>query len=143
VNRRVVIISLLGNNTIEEERMKRICLLTMILLLFLLPGLSFASDRITLMPNSSKRLDVKRGTGNKTSLQTPHPAPLPSGERDRVRGVLLSTGVNNQGNLSGLKPNNSGGYIGVDSQGKALIITPLRGNLGVDSHGNIWTITSR
>ncbi len=123
--------------------MKRIYLSAMISLLFLLPGLSFASDRMTLMPNSSERLDVKRDTGNKTSLQTPHPAPLPSGERDRVRGALLSIGVDNRGNLSGLRPNNSGGYIGIDSQGKALIITPLRGNLGVDSYGNIWTITPR
>jgi hypothetical protein len=123
--------------------MKRMCVSVVILLLFLLPGLSFAGDRMTLMPNPSERLNVKRDAGNKTSLQTPHPAPLPSGERDRVRGALLSIGVDNRGNLSGLTPNNSGGYIGVDSQGKALIITPLRGNLGVDSNGNIWTITSR
>jgi hypothetical protein len=119
--------------------MKRMYLLGMILLLFLLPGFSFASDRMTFMPNSSKRLEVERDAGNKTSLQTPPP----SGERDRVSGALLSIGVDTQGNLSGLKPNNSGGYIGVDSQGKALIITPLRGNLGVDSNGNIWTIISR
>jgi hypothetical protein len=95
-------------------------LLTVILPLFLLSGLSFASDRMTLMPNSSKRLEVKRGAGNK--------APL-------------SIGVDNRGNLLGLTPNNSGGYIGADSQGKPLIVTPLRGNLGVDNHGNIWTIT--
>jgi len=102
--------------------MKRIYVPAMILLLFLLPGFSFASDRTTLVPNPSQRLDSKRDAGNKTSL---------------------SIGVDNQGNLSGLTPNNSGGYIGVDSQGKALIITPLRGNLGVDSYGNIWTIIPR
>ena len=102
--------------------MKRIHILIMILLLCLVPCLSFSSDRTTLMPNPSQRLDSKRDAGNKTSL---------------------SIGVDNRGNLSGLTPNNSGGYIGVDSQGKALIITPLRGNLGVDSYGNIWTITSR
>lgn len=119
--------------------MKRMYLAIMILLLFVLPGLSFASDWMALMSNPWKRLDVKRDAEVKTSLQTPPP----SVEKGRVRGALLSVGVDNRGNLSGLTPNNSGGYIGVDSQGKASIVTPLRGNLGVDSSGNIWTITSR
>jgi hypothetical protein len=73
----------------------------------------------------------------------PSPAQRLYGKRDTVNKMSLSIGVDHRGNLSGLTPNNSGGYIGVDSKGKALIITPLRGNLGVDSSGNIWTMTPR
>jgi hypothetical protein len=102
--------------------MKRIVLFIMVLLLSLIPAISFASGPATLTPNRSGGFNSQRDTSNLTSH---------------------SFGVDSQGNTSVLTPNRSGGYIGFDSQGKAVIVTPLRGNLGVDSFGNTWTITSR
>jgi hypothetical protein len=102
--------------------MKRIFLFIMVLLLSIVPGISFASDPIPLTPKSSGGFTSQRDTSTPTSH---------------------TLGVDSQGNTSVLTPNRSGGYIGFDSQGKSVMVTPLRGNLGVDSSGNIWTITSR
>jgi len=92
------------------------------LLLFSIPALSLAGDPKNLMPNQSKKFDSQENTSNLTSH---------------------TFGVDSQGNISVLTPNHSRGYIGVDSQGSAVIIMPLRGQLGVDSQGNIWTIRPR
>jgi hypothetical protein len=120
--RKVAIISLLGNNILKEKVMRRMYVPAMILLLFLLPGLSFAGDQMGRRPNRSEMFESKPDMLNRTPRRL---------------------GVDSQGNTSILVPNHSKGYIGVDSKGKALIITPLRGNLGVDSSGNIWTMTPR
>jgi hypothetical protein len=118
----IVMICLLRHNFKRENMMKRIVLFMIMLLLSLAPGISFASDPIPLRPNRSEGFTSQRNSSNLTS----HPL-----------------GVDSQGNTSVLTPNRSGGYIGIDSRGRAVIVTPLRGNLGVDSSGNIWTITSR
>jgi len=93
-----------------------------VLLLSLVPAISFASDPVTLTPNSSGGFTSQQNSSNLTSH---------------------TLGVDSRGNTSVLTPNHSGGYIGFDSQGRAVMVTPLRGNLGVDSSGNIWTITPR
>lgn len=102
--------------------MRKILLLTIVLLLSLIPAIAFAGDPVNSVPKPSEKLDHSRNTSNPASHYF---------------------GIDSQGNTLVLTPNHSGGYIGFDSQGKALTITPLRGPLGVDSKGNIWTITSR
>jgi hypothetical protein len=102
--------------------MKRLFLFIIVLLLSLIPVISFTSTSIILMPNSSAVFNNQQNISNLTSHYF---------------------GVSSQGNTSILTPNHAGAYIGVDSHGKSVIITPLRGNLGVDSRGNLWTIRSR
>ncbi len=74
-----------------------------------------------LMPNGSKKPNEANGPNNR----------------------LRYFGVDSQGNTSVLTPNNSRGYTGFDRKGDPVTVTPLRGNLGVDSNGNIWTIRPR
>ena len=102
--------------------MKRKVLFITVLLYSLASGVSFASDPVLLTLKSSGGFTSQRDISNLKSH---------------------TLGVDSRGNTSVLTPNRSGGYVGVDSQGRAVIVTPLRGNLGVDSSGNIWTITPR
>jgi hypothetical protein len=102
--------------------MRRKYVLVIALLIFLAPILALAEEYKTLAPSRSKG---STGQGNISNLTS------------------RSYGFSSQGNTSVLTPNHSGGYIGFDGQGNAVLITPLRGNLGVDSHGNIWTIREK
>jgi hypothetical protein len=106
VTKSVVIPYLLENNILIEEAMKKTYLFIITLLLYLVAVLSFASDRTAIRPNRSERFESKPNT----SIRTP-----------------LRVGIDSQGNTSILIPNHSKGYIGVDSQGKALIATEVRG----------------
>jgi hypothetical protein len=117
--------------------MSKILFFAAVFLLFLIPALSFAFEQSTL-PNPS-------GLGSQGS--SPSLAPETSEGLNSQGNTSNQTsryfGVDSQGNTSALTPNNSGGYNGVDSQGNPVTITPLQRNRGVDSHGNIWTITKR
>jgi hypothetical protein len=101
--------------------MKRLVFFMILLLLSCTPGISHTSDPIPLTPRDPGRVTSQQDISNPTS----------------------HLGIDSRGNTSILTPNRSGRYIGHDSQGRAVIITPLRGKLGVDSSGNVWTITPR
>jgi hypothetical protein len=110
-----------------------------IILLFLLSTLSCAGSYATLIPGPS----VKAKSHTNFSGIMPYDS---IGDNKSNTSVLTPNGSkkpDSQGNTSILTPNNSRGYIGLDTQGSAVMITPLRGNLGVDSNGNIWTIRPR
>jgi len=118
-----------------KEVMSKIFLFTAAFLLFLIPAFSFALEQ----------LDFPKGLGGERSGPSPLPKP-PEGLENRENTPSQPShylGIDSQGNTSVLTPNQSGGYAGVDSRGGPVTVTPLRGNLGVDTQGNIWTITPR
>jgi hypothetical protein len=127
----------LRDNLSGEGIVSKVWLFTAALLLFLIPALASALEPSTL-PNPS-------GLGSQRSAPSLIPK-RPEGPDNQGNTSIQAShyvGVDSQGNTSVLTPNNSGGYHGVDSQGHPVTITPLRRNLGVDSQGNIWTITAR
>jgi hypothetical protein len=114
--------------------MKKISLFTAVFLLASIPSFSYGADYKLGIP------DFQQKFNNQPVIPNP-PSPPPSVSSPPASSHAF--GVDNQGNTSTLAPNNSGGYSGFDSRGNPVTITPLRGQLGVDSQGNIWTIRPR